>query len=45
MLGSTAAGTATAIGLTIANLNGGLEVSGGVLVACNLFELIPTCPP
>jgi len=45
VLGTIVDGNSTAVGLTVANGNGGLELSGGVLVGCNMFDLIPTCPP
>jgi len=43
--GTVGNASSSGVGLAIANLNGDLEISGGVLVACNLVELIPTCPP
>lgn len=45
VLGTIPAGSSTAVGLTASNGNGGLSFVGGVLVGCNLFDLVPACPP
>lgn len=45
VLGSPATFDSTAVGLNVSNTNTGLELSGGVVIGCNVLEGVTTCPP
>jgi hypothetical protein len=45
VLGSPATFDSTGVGLNVSNTNTGLELSGGVLIGCNVLDGVVTCPP
>jgi hypothetical protein len=45
VLGSPGNGTSTAVGLNVTDVNDDLDLSGGVLVGCNLVDGVNNCPP
>lgn len=45
VLGGVATGDSTGVGLNVANGNGGLNLSGGCRVGCNVIGGVRQCPP
>jgi parallel beta helix pectate lyase-like protein len=45
VLGAPGSGDSTAVGLNVTSDNGGLNLSGGVVVGCNVVNDVPSCPP
>ncbi len=45
VLGGAGTGDSTAVGFNVSNGNGGLELSGGTVIGCNVIEGASVCPP